>query len=180
MRGVPDTAYRKTLVGEKVAGKIEKQLFKCGFRPRRVVVRSKFRFGNAGILVSEESVLLPAKIAGKKIVIKTAILPNEGSETSLQLSKKFLRQLGCVINFISDVIQFHEIGAETQMIETSTGHYGIRLFNFEKTSNIAADCCAAEHTSHAHTQRGSRDKAYDVSQLEIEVKKKRISVQAKI
>ena len=176
MRGVPNTAYRKTLVGEKVVGKIEKQLFKFGFRPRRVVVRSEFRFGNAGILVSEEPVLLPAKIAGKKIVIKTAILPNEGSETSLQLSKKILRQLVCVINFTSDVIQFHEIGAETpkkkQMIETSTGHYGIRLFNFEKTFNIAADCCAAEHTSHAHTQRGSRDKAYDVSQLEIEVKKK--------
>jgi glutathione peroxidase-family protein len=178
MRGVPDMACRKTLVGEKAGGKIEKQLFNFGFRPRRVVVRSEFRFGNAGTLVSEESVLLPAKIAGKRIVIKTAILPNEGSETPLLLSKEFLRQLGCVMNFASDVIQFHEIGAETQIIETSTGHYGIRLFNFEKTFNIAADCCAAEHTSHVHTQRGTRDKAYDVSQLEIEVKK--ISVQAKI
>ena len=160
-------------MGEHTLGRIEKQLLKFGFRSRRVSVRSEFRFGNAGTLVSEESVLLPAKIAGRRLVIRAAILPREGSETPLLLSKEFLRQLGCVMNFARDVVQFQGIGAELQMVETSRGHYGIPLFDFENTFNTAAECCAAEHTSHVRTRHGKKDKSYDVSQLEVDVKKRR-------
>ena len=74
--------------------------------------------------MSEESTLRPAKIAGKRVVIKAAILPREGSETPLLLCKKFLRQLGCVMDFARDVVKFHELGAEMKIVETDRGHYG--------------------------------------------------------
>ena len=55
VRDVPDTTCRKTTGGGKHSWEgFRGILIKFGFRPRRVATNSEFRFGNAGILVSEE------------------------------------------------------------------------------------------------------------------------------
>lgn len=87
--GVPDTACRRTLVGEETLAGIEDHLRGKGLKVRRARVSSEFRFGNNGTLESHEVALLPAEIAGKRLVIRAAILPNQGRTTPLLLSKEF-------------------------------------------------------------------------------------------
>lgn len=81
--GVPDTACRKSLVRSRTLENIEKKLFDQGYKVEKSRVRSEFRFGNAGTLVADQVALLPAVIDGRKIIVKAAILPDEGSITPI-------------------------------------------------------------------------------------------------
>ena len=152
--GVPDTACRKTLVGAETLKRIESHLKGFGLKTSRARVHSEFRFGNAGTLTSEEAVLLPANIAGKRVVVRAAILPDEGSETPLLLSKEFLRQLGSVVDLDYDTIFFRRLGVEVDLKETLRGHYAIiPLFDYGGQLS-SVDCCAVETCrAHKHTAR---------------------------
>eukprot|EP00435_Cladocopium_sp_Y103_P072919 s192_g41.t1 len=138
--GVPDTACRKTLVGKNILAHIERHLSEHGMKTRRAKVSSEFRFGNNGILSSEEVVLIPACIGGKRIIVKAAVLPAEGSYTPLLLSKEFLRQLGSVLDLNSDSVYFEKLGCKVKLKETRKGHYAIPLFQFSGIDDaFAAD-----------------------------------------
>lgn len=73
--GVPDTTCRRTLVGARTLLRIEEGLKGQGLSVQRAQVQNAFRFGNAGTLESTETVLLPASLGKKKLVIKAAVLP---------------------------------------------------------------------------------------------------------
>lgn len=158
--GVPDTACRRTLVGQETLAQIEKCLKKQGYKIHKAKVSSEFRFGNNGTLMSREVALLPANIAGKRVVIKAAILPEQGRNTPLLLSKELLKQLGCVLDLSSDCVEFKRLGRKVKLGETNKGHYAIPLFLF-------ADAAAAEcHASERKKVRGDQEKEYDITQLE--------------
>ena len=73
--GVPDTACRRTLVGEETLRGIEVVLRGNGMGVKKAKVSNQFRFGNSGTIQSDESVLLPANVCGNRFVIKAAVLP---------------------------------------------------------------------------------------------------------
>ena len=154
--GVPDTACRKTLVGAGVLARIEGVLERQGMTVKRARIPNDFRFGNAGVLRSSEVAMLPANVAGVRVVIKAAVLPDEGQETPLLLSKEILRQLGAVMNLGSDEVWFESIGKRIKMRETERGHYAIPLFVFDAD----AECLVAEG------KKGDTHKVYRIDQLE--------------
>ena len=154
--GVPDTACRKTLVGAGVLARIEGVLERQGMTVKRARIPNDFRFGNAGVLRSSEVVMLPANVAGARVVIKAAVLPDEGQETPLLLSKEILRQLGAVMNLGSDEVWFESLGKKIKMRETNRAHYAIPLFVFDAD----AECLVAEG------KKRDTNKVYCIDQLE--------------
>lgn len=163
--GVPDTACRRTLVGSETLAQIEHKLRKQGMKAQRAKVSNSFRFGNSGTLVSEESVLLPANIAGKRFVIKAAVLPEGGKYTPLLLSKELLRQLGCVLDLDRDVAYFNKVGCEVSLRETSKGHYAIPLFEHPGAGG-AVECFETRSAVVRKHRNTVGQHEYDVKQLE--------------
>ena len=51
---VPDTACRRTLIGEYTLSRLERHLMKQGYKVRKIPGEFSFRFGNSGTLVSRE------------------------------------------------------------------------------------------------------------------------------
>ena len=141
--GVPDTACRRTLVGKDTLAMIESELNRQGAKVLRARATNQFRFGNSGTIQSEETVLLPANIAGKRFIIKAAVLPEGGKETPLLLSKELLKQLGCVMDLNCDVVWFDRLKCKVKLRETGRGHYAIPLFESVHTVP-AADCFNSE------------------------------------
>lgn len=125
MCGVPDTACRRTLVGSDTLALIEKHLKGQGLKAQRAKVQNSFRFGNSGTILSEETVLLPAKVGSKRFVIKAAVLPNGGKQTPLLMSKELLKQLGGVLDMSRDECRFEKLGCVVKLRETMKGHYAI-------------------------------------------------------
>ena len=145
--GIPDTACRRTLVGETVLDGIEDHLSRRGLKVHRVEDNHDFRFGNNGMLSSTQTALLPASVGGKRIVIKAAVLPKEGKTTPLLMSKELLKQLGCVLDMVDSSARFDRLDCSVPL-ETKRGHYAIPLFDhgvvdvFESCCADAADCLA--------------------------------------
>lgn len=152
--GVPDTACRKTLVGHETLARIETELFKHGLKVKRATVSNEFKFGNAGTLQSTEVAMIPGHVAGKRIVVKAAVLPGSGQETPLLLSKEFLRQLGTVLDLDHDEAVFPKLGVRVKLLETLRGHYALPLFDF-----AAAECHVAETSTKGKP-------VYDIDNLE--------------
>ena len=83
--GVPDTACRRTLVGEQTLGYIADLLETQGLSVRRARSVNSFRFGNDGVLISKEVAMFPARVGGNVFCIKAAVLGGHGSRTPLLL-----------------------------------------------------------------------------------------------
>ena len=126
--GVPDTACRRTLIGEAVLRRMSLVLGKSGLRVRFVAETHDFRFGNAGTLRSVRSAMIPVCIGGKKFVVKAAVLPGTGSETPLLMSKELLRGLGARLDMGRDVMHVAKFGIDVPLKETERGHYALPLF----------------------------------------------------
>ena len=164
--GVPDTACRRSLVGKDTLVMIEGFLKKQGLKAKKAKVSNHFKFGNSGTIQSEETVLLPANLAGKRFVIKAAILPEGGKDTPLLLGKELMRQLGCVLDLRRDVAVFPSLGVEVKLRETSRGHYAIPLFE-----SVSA-CSAAECFVHEGAEMKSPGShVYDIDKLEHDMNK---------
>ena len=131
---VPDTACRRSLVGQYTLAQIESRLSNQGLKIVRKEDRAEFKFGNSQTLVTRETAIIPACLGGRKFLIRAAILPC--SHTPLLLSKEFLRQLGCVIDLSGD--RLHVFGQWFDLIETGHGHYGIPCFDF---GGVGKSCC---------------------------------------
>ena len=89
---------------------IEGNLSEKGLKVQKARVSNEFRFGNNGVLKSELMALIPAILGGKRFIIKAAVLPKEGENTPLLLSKELLRQLGYVIDLGWDRVVFSKFG----------------------------------------------------------------------
>ena len=126
---VPDTACRRTLVGEVTLKGIQDKLKEIGRRVRYVEEKNVFRFGNNECLETCWSVLIPVKFGPRPVVIKAAVLSGQGERTPLLLSKEFLKQLGTRIDMSSSMVEFRSIGVTLSMGITSKGHYAIPLFD---------------------------------------------------
>lgn len=126
---VPDTACRRTLVGEVTLKGIQDKLKEIGRRVRYVEEKNVFRFGNNECLETCWSVLIPVKFGPRPVVIKAAVLSGQGGRTPLLLSKEFLKQLGTRIDMSSSLVEFKSIGITVKMGVTSKGHYAIPLFD---------------------------------------------------
>ena len=99
---VPDTACRKTLIGEAVLSRMELKAKEQGWKVVRKPCRAVFKFGNAGSLTSEEAAIIPCRIGGRKVFLKASVLPGSGAGTPLLFSKKLLKKFCAVINTTHD------------------------------------------------------------------------------
>ena len=91
-----------------------------------------FRFGDGRKIVSEESVIIPAKIGDIVYKIKTEVVQND---IPLLLSKELLKRANAVLDLKNDkAVCF---GNEVKLKQTSSGHYRVTLKN--ACSNHGAD-----------------------------------------
>ncbi len=80
---MPDTACRKSLIGEAVLGANEQNLKAHGQYVKRVPAEHKFRFGNAAVLETLEAAIIPLGKGGELIKVQVVILPDQGMNTPL-------------------------------------------------------------------------------------------------
>ena len=153
---VPDTACRRTLIGQYTLRALEKHLLKQGLRILRKSEGCTFKFGNSGTLTSREAALIPAQIGHRRVLIRAFILPDSGKWTPLLLSKELLRNLGTVIDMDEDVMTFRKLDVSVRLRETKKGHYAIPMFDFDDA------CCNL--TENSNRTKVSRE--YDISKLE--------------
>ena len=158
---VPDTACRRTLIGEYTLSRLEQHLMKQGYKVKKVPGQFAFRFGNSGTLVSHEIAILPACLQGKHFVLKASILPAEGKCTPLLLSKECLRSLKVKIDCGSDVAWFGRLGVEVRLGETERGHYAVPMFDFHDS---AKECLVASYAE--RKSKKSEERSFDISHLE--------------
>ena len=170
---VPDTACRRTLIGEYTLSMLGQHLKRQGCDVQKRKGKSEFRFGNAGILVSREVAIIPACVGGKRLLIKASILPGSGQYTPLLLSKELLKQLGAVIDLEKDRVEFRRLGKHCQLGETRRGHYAIPMFQFRGSAN---DCFENEIPNEDRRSNKSQN-VFDISQLERRERLSRSSVQ---
>ena len=124
---VPDTACRKTLVGAYTLRALELNLNDRSYKIHRRRENNEFKFGNAGVLKSEETAQIPVAIGSRRLVISAAVLPGSGSNTPFLLSQELLKRLKCVIDTDRDSVVFKELGQTVQMGRTERGHYAIPI-----------------------------------------------------
>ena len=128
--GVPDTACRKTLVGEYTLECICKRLSDMGLRVKFAEESHVFRFGNSETMTTDRVASIPARLGEHRLIIKAAVLPGKGRCTPLLLSKELLRKLGAIIDMGNDRIIFPDLKVEQKLKETAKGHYAVSLFEF--------------------------------------------------
>ena len=155
---VIDSACRRTLIGEYTLQHLEQHLLKHNLKTVRRVEQCEFRFGNSGILVSKEAVLIPACVGDRKFLIKAAILPDGGSWTPLLLSKELMKQLGTILDTVDDTAEFRRLGKTVKLRTSERGHYVVPLFCFGDVS----ECLAVEGNSH----RKNHERSFAISELE--------------
>ncbi|CAE7765863.1 unnamed protein product [Symbiodinium sp. CCMP2456] len=126
--GVPDTACRRTLIGESVLGRMSEALGRAGLKVQVVKEEHEFKFGNAGVIRTEKSAIIPVRIGEKQLAIKAAVLPGSGSGTPLLLSKELLRGLKATLDMENDVLVVRRCGVQMKLRETERGQYAIPLF----------------------------------------------------
>ena len=124
---VPDTACRRTLIGQRVLEGLVKELGRRGLRVRYMDEKHEFKFGNAGKLRTTQCVVIPACIGDRLIALKAAVLPNAGADTPLLLSKECLRGLKATLDMERDVMYVGKFGVSIDMKETERGHYAIPI-----------------------------------------------------
>ena len=152
---VPDTACRRTLIGEYTLRELEKHLLSKGYKTIRRSDNCTFGFGNAGILHSKEAVLIPAQIGHSRLLIRAYVLPKSGKWAPLLLSKEFLKSVGAVLDMDGDIMGFKRFGFDTVLKETRKGHYAIPMFEFP------CECHVAESVS-----QQKKEKTYVIAELE--------------
>ncbi len=155
---VIDSTCRRTLIGEYTLQHLEQHLLKHDLRTVRRVEQCEFRFGNSGILVSKEAVLIPARVGDRKFLIKAAILPDGGSWTPLLLSKELMKQLGTILDTVEDTAEFRRLGKTVKLRTSERGHYVVPLFCFGDVS----ECLTVEGNSH----RKNHERSFAISELE--------------
>ena len=126
--GVPDTACRRSLIGEAVLKKLEDRVRQLGDRVVRKPCVSEFKFGNSGLLTSTEVARIPCRIGHRRVVLQVAVLPHPGSHTPFLMSKEMLKALGTRMDLEHDVAHFEKLGVTIKLRETSKGHYAVPLF----------------------------------------------------
>ena len=125
---VPDTACRRTLIGQYTLHDMERHVLRTGLRVVRRSEVNSFRFGNSGELTSTEVASIPVCIGGKHVAIHAAVLPGSGSNTPLLLSKELMKMFGCVLDMNGDEMMFQRLGTKVKLHVTDRGHYAIPLF----------------------------------------------------
>ena len=111
---VPDTACRKTLIGQYTLRDMERHVHDRGLKVKRLKGVNVFRFGNAGELTSTEIAHIPVYLGSTPVVIKAAVLPGSGAKTPLLLSKELLKWLGCKMNMDDDVMMFSRLNEKVE------------------------------------------------------------------
>ena len=124
--GVPDTACRRTLIGESVLQRMSEVLGRAGLQVRFVRESHELKFGNAGLIPTNRSAIIPVRLGSKQLAVKAAVLPGSGSETPLLLSKELLRGLGATLDMEEATLVVRKCGVKLK--ETERGHYAIALF----------------------------------------------------
>ena len=73
---IPDTARRRTLVGEQTLLQIEEHIGKQGMGIIRKNEKAEFRFGTAETLVSRECAVILARVGNRRL-LRASILPGK-------------------------------------------------------------------------------------------------------
>ena len=155
--GVPDTACRRSLIGENVLERLEQHVRHEGLTVKRVPGTSTFKFGNAQQLKSHEFAIVPCTIGGRKVVLKLAVLPGAGAETPLLMSKELLKTLGVVLDTTSDTMLFKHLGGVTVKLGiTERGHYAVPLFEESSCFVTCTPNIQAQHTVEIVTAQDPR------------------------
>ena len=102
----------------------------------------RFRFGNNQTLLSDRRVLLPFRTTDHQVLwLGIEVVPGR---TPLLFSKKAIKQLGGVINTITDVCELRRLQRSLQMQTGPTGLYMIDLSRLCEESNLEASCQQAD------------------------------------
>ena len=134
---VPDTACRKTLVGEVILQGIEKRLNQKGLRVIRRHEKNEFRFGNAGTLISSEVAQIPLWLGRRRVVVHAAVLLDSGSLTLFLFSKELFRKLECVLDMKNDQCVFHRLDSTPiKLKRTACGHYAIPVLEAPSQNEV--------------------------------------------
>ena len=133
---VPDTACRKTLIGEYTLYGMESKLRAKGFDVHRFGETNEFRFGNAGTLTSKEVARIPIRIGRSRMLINAAILPGSGARTPLLFSKELMKCLKGVIDLEKDEMFFRRLNERVKLSITQRGHYAIPVLEATEPAEI--------------------------------------------
>ena len=153
---VPDTACRKTLVGEYTLLGMEAKLKARGWSVHRFGETNEFRFGNAGTITSTEVARIPIHIGRSRLVVNAAVLPGTGARTPLLFSKELLKGLRSVIDLENDELKFGRIGETVKLGITQRGHYAIPVLEASEPAEIleSHDANAEEISAGAGAHEG--------------------------
>ena len=143
---VPDTACRKTLVGEYTLRGMERIVQSRGYQVYRRAEVNQFRFGNAGELASHEVAVIPVFLGSTPVVIHAAVLPGVGGKTPLLLSKELLKWLGVRMDMNADEIEFSRLGERVCLGTTERGHYAVPLFSGRPKPSQVSSPAVETHT----------------------------------
>ena len=88
---VPDTACRRSLIGERVLKRLEAHVRAAGLYVARRPRVTMFQFRSAGTVKSVEDAAIPCVIGNRKVAFQVAVLPVPGAETPFLMSKELLR-----------------------------------------------------------------------------------------
>ena len=135
--GVPDTACRRSLIGESVLDRVEEKIRGRGERVVRRPHVSVFKFGNSGELTSHEVACIPCRIGGRRVIMQVAVLPGSGAHTPMLMSKEMLKALGAQLDMNDDSMTFTKLGVKIKLKETSKGHYAVPLFDDQQQQQHA-------------------------------------------
>ena len=150
---VPDTARRRTLIGDYVLSLLGSRLNEKGLIVTRRREDNEFRFGNAGVLKSSEVASIPVTIGDRHVVVHAAVLPEPGSRTPFLFSKELLKCLESVLDTSTDEMVFKRINQRVKMGKTERGHYAIPILPKEhiyKKPSVVQGEKSDPHSSECH------------------------------
>ncbi|XP_077971779.1 uncharacterized protein LOC144425883 [Styela clava] len=118
-----DTACTKTVCGQKW---LNNYIARLPENLRKTVEFSQggtgFKFGDGRRVMSTQSVIIPARVAGKNCQIRTEVVEDN---IPLLLSKSSLKRAGTVLDMENDVVTIFGITVDLQF--TESGHYCIAI-----------------------------------------------------
>lgn len=132
--GVLDSGCGRTIVGVDTLRCFEQLWRQRGWPvPERIPEVHQFKFGNGALETSQHSVQMPVTLAGKRGVIRAAIIKGDAP---LLLSRTALKSLGASLDFQKDCLRVFDTSVPLQT--NSAGQYVINLVGERVESGSAA------------------------------------------
>ena len=133
--GVLDSGCGRTIIGAATLRSFEDMWRQRGWSiPDRLSEVHQFKFGNGAIETSHHSIQMPVALAGKRGVIRAAIIKGDAP---LLLSRAALKRLGASLDFGKDCLRVFDTTVPLQT--NSAGQYVLSLMDEVRSTSVAAE-----------------------------------------